>query len=300
MSVDRTEQGFQNHQVKVKSCSTTFSLFSHRDILHFERAFFPNRCGSNYCKRCRSSNLKNLRQLLFETLKKDKWRLATLTFAQEGVDKISLLRSCTKNFDRFMKRVKRIYPKVKYARSLELHKSGFPHIHLIVNQYVPQSFLQYHWKETGGGIVDIRATPVCSEHNHKNCKVCFPSRRKMNYKDAARYLTEEFEKKYQDPYSTGLTFWLAGKRTIQLSKSLKLAKPNSEWRYEKPIGHIKDVMEYCYYFFRDYPMSDSAGGLFIGDTFSPNTETAFDPTQKLTNYINHTSSESSSCLNKQN
>lgn len=48
-------------------------------------------------------------------------------------------------------------PSVSFLWVVELHKSGMPHLHVLVNQYIPQQWLSLKWEKYGGGrIVDIR------------------------------------------------------------------------------------------------------------------------------------------------
>lgn len=46
---------------------------------------------------------------------------------------------------------------LSYVAVLELQKSGVPHLHVLVDQFIPQAWISERWEALGGGrIVDIR------------------------------------------------------------------------------------------------------------------------------------------------
>jgi len=50
---------------------------------------------------------------------------------------------------------------IKYIAVLEFHKSGVPHLHVLVDRYIPQAWISESWSALGGGnIVDIRQVDV--------------------------------------------------------------------------------------------------------------------------------------------
>jgi len=50
---------------------------------------------------------------------------------------------------------------VKYIAVLEFQKSGIPHLHLLVDRYIPWSWITGSWSALGGGkIVDIKYVDV--------------------------------------------------------------------------------------------------------------------------------------------
>ena len=202
----------------------------------------PRTCHSNYCPVCRAKNLRKLRAMLYRTMYGNRWRLITLTFPNHSKDPTQQLREIYKAFKNFILRLRRVNKKIKYIRVIELHKSGFPHIHLVVNKYVSLQFISEAWKQLGGGIVDIRSAAHC-----KICKKAAPCVHIKNkaiagHKQAARYLTEEVEKKAQDPHRLGLVYWQSGCRTINLSRNLTLKKIKSDWCFERMYDNLSDAM----------------------------------------------------------
>lgn len=67
-------------------------------------------------------------------------------------------KSLQQGFTELVRRVRRKWGPMEYIRTWELHKNGFPHLHVIQRgSYIPQSWLSETWDEVGGGpIVDIR------------------------------------------------------------------------------------------------------------------------------------------------
>lgn len=263
----RTEDSFKLHLQKVAECSLHFVYLVRESLLGDLHYFLLSRCKSDYCSICRKYNLLSLRKLLYRNLSGERWRLVTLTFPQKNSTPLILIRALSKTFDKFMKRIRRKYPDLKFCRSVELHQSDFPHIHLIVNKFIPVSFLQFHWHEVGGGIVDIRMNSSCAEHNLKRCKICYPFGPVPSYKSAARYLTEEFEKVVQDPHRLGLTWWLSGKRCFATSKNLLKPEKKYDWEYKGRFRDMKEIFNYYYLKLSHLPMSDLNSGVVIGPGF---------------------------------
>jgi hypothetical protein len=217
----RSLESFEWHLKKtVAGCHQKWIILRRNTLLGDELMMTPHFCKSNYCEFCRPRNLLKIRRILYDNLKGEKWRLITLTFPDHSKDVLTTLQSLYRQFKRFIQRIRRKYPDVKFIRVIELHQSGYPHIHMIVNMYIPVAFIQKSWHDLGGGIVDIRAKKKLENKNK------LPS-----YKQAARYLTEEIEKKIQDPHRLGATFWQAGCKPITTSRNLKMKKHSNDWSF---------------------------------------------------------------------
>jgi hypothetical protein len=113
---------------------------------------------------------------------------------------------------------------------------------MIVDTYIPVGFLKEAWQACGGGHVSI--------HEAK-CSVCGRSlpcvehhqRKLISSKNAARYLTEELEKKRQDPHGLGFDYFRAGVKTLMTSRNLKLAPaPYTDWMYVRGTPSFQDAM----------------------------------------------------------
>jgi hypothetical protein len=52
---------------------------------------------------------------------------------------------------------RKLQERVEYIAVMEYHKNGMPHLHALLNQYIPQPWIKSAWSRLGGGtIVDIR------------------------------------------------------------------------------------------------------------------------------------------------
>lgn len=202
----------------------------------------PHMCKSNYCKICRPKNLLRRRKQLFNTFVGDRWRMLDLTFKDHKKDKTEQFIEAHKMLKKTIQRLRRKYGNFKYARVFEVHKSGFPHVHMVLNSFIPKDFVENAWKDCGGGHISI--------HEQK-CKICGSSlpcvkhgqKKMISSKNAARYLTDELEKKVQDPHRLGLEYWLANVKSIQTSRNLKLAKsPPTDWMFIRTATDLQDAM----------------------------------------------------------
>lgn len=86
-------------------------------------------------------------------------RLMTLTLdplqVPEGVKPIKHLKHVWRKFRVPMTR--KFGRSVRFLWVLELHKSGMPHLHVLIDEFVPQRWLSATWSRYGGGrVVDIR------------------------------------------------------------------------------------------------------------------------------------------------
>lgn len=239
----RTLESYYKHVNKaLLQCRKSYIVLKRDTLLGLEYIITPHLCKSNFCPVCRAKNIRLIRKALYLSMSKDKWRLITLTFPDHSLDILDQLKRLSKQFKRFIQRLKRRYPSLKFVRTVELHASKYPHIHMVVNSYIPVSLLTYHWRAVGGGIVDIT--------NHSKCRICglkYPCRcgklkRAPSYKVAARYLTDELEKKYQDPHSLGSIFWQANVKPITTSRNFHFKKTSKEWSYVARYDQLKDAM----------------------------------------------------------
>lgn len=242
MGADRSRYGYDRHLEKVVGrCGERWIILSQTDLLGKQYMMSPSTCKSNYCPDCRQKNLRALRRRLYDGIKAHRWRLVTLTFPQDESNRTEILRTLRRTFQRFLKRIKRQYSKFSFVRTLEIHQSGYPHIHMIVNRYIPIAFLQVHWKEVGGGFVDIRARKQC-----RICKRPYPCEhgnkpKYLGYREAAHYLTEEMEKVRQDPHQLGFELWETGIRTFASSRDLKINESKSPWKFERIVRSAEEA-----------------------------------------------------------
>jgi hypothetical protein len=93
--------------------------------------------------------LNNIRRVALSNFsQKDKF--LTLTFRENLKD----IEVANKELDKFLKRLRRRHPELKYISAVQFQKRGAIHYHLLINlPYVKQRELQELW---GNGFIDIR------------------------------------------------------------------------------------------------------------------------------------------------
>jgi hypothetical protein len=125
-------------------------------------------CGSYRCNRCRKPKLKKVRKRISEIAEEHKLtRMATLT-----LDPKKLSATDRKRTDRYIRklwRLMRVYlsrrcgkgKSLPFVGVLEFQKNGNAHLHVLLGQYIPQTWLSKAWQSIGGGRhVDIRFVDV--------------------------------------------------------------------------------------------------------------------------------------------
>ena len=88
-------------------------------------------------------------------------RFLTLTLdpAKIAGQPVRYLRQVFNKFRTYLRRKYEVL--VKYIAVLEFQKSGIPHLHLLVDRYIPWSWITGSWSALGGGkIVDIKYVDV--------------------------------------------------------------------------------------------------------------------------------------------
>jgi|SRR5690242_9349245 len=84
-------------------------------------------------------------------------RFLTLTLDPQKIegDPVRYLRSTFGKLRTYLRRKYGVAP--KYIAVLEFHKSGVPHLHVLIDRFIEQAWLSRAWEAIGGGgIVDIR------------------------------------------------------------------------------------------------------------------------------------------------
>ena len=127
----------------------------------------PNNCNSWDCEECRKKKAYNLKSRIKAGIQKQSWRLLTLTVDPNQVSLQDSLNQVSRLWDIFSKSLKRRFPNFAYIKVLEFHASGYPHLHIILNEYIPQRLASALWSSRGGGkIVDIRAIKTTQIANY--------------------------------------------------------------------------------------------------------------------------------------
>src|SRR6266404_4998604 len=74
-------------------------------------------------------------------------------------DAVRYLREVFNKFRVYLFR--KYHASIKYISVLEFHKSGLPHLHILLDRYIPQAWISESWSALGGGsIVHIKQVDV--------------------------------------------------------------------------------------------------------------------------------------------
>ena len=121
----------------------------------------PFRCKSWNCDECGPRKAKRFRHQVGVWAEKRKLnRLVTVTLDPKklGSDPYAYLSRCWHKFGIYLARR---YGKVSFIWVMELQRNGNPHLHILVDRFIPQAWLSRTWDAIGGGkIVDARRIDV--------------------------------------------------------------------------------------------------------------------------------------------
>src|SRR6266436_6328651 len=121
-------------------------------------------CGSYRCNRCRNPKLKKVRSAIARIASEKKLnKLATLTLDRKLIKKGQrsdrYIRECWSKMRVSLAR--KFGESIDYVGVLEFHKDGVAHLHLLLNEYIEQTWLSDAWSAVGGGVVvDIRLVDI--------------------------------------------------------------------------------------------------------------------------------------------
>lgn len=110
-------------------------------------------CKRWTCPKCGAKKVKRLRHAIIKTaIDKNMRRFLTLTLdprtctAQESIDYI---RKCWNKFRTYLKR--KFSVSVSFISIMELQKSGYAHLHILIDRYIHQPWISAAWQAIGGG-----------------------------------------------------------------------------------------------------------------------------------------------------
>jgi len=119
--------------MKLKHCPN-FSMVAYRKVAT-DWIMVRLRCKSWKCEYCAEQNRQLWRSFLGAKLEKLnlEWWFGTITAPSWLRTPELSLQAIRNNFDRFMKRLKRVFGKVQYVRIYEKHEKGAYHLHIIIS-----------------------------------------------------------------------------------------------------------------------------------------------------------------------
>lgn len=120
-------------------------------------------CKRWTCPRCGPKKAKRLRRAIInKAQEKDLSRVLTLTLDPSSCSpeqSITYIRQCWNKFRTSLKRHSGL--SIAFITILELQRSGYAHLHILVDRYIAQQWISVAWQAVGGGkIVDIRRVDI--------------------------------------------------------------------------------------------------------------------------------------------
>jgi hypothetical protein len=137
------------------------------------------RCHRLYCKtwkcpRCGPKRAKRTRYAIAahaETRHLNKFLTLTLDPKKlEGVQATKYLKNCLHNFMTICGR--QYGSKISYICVLEYQKNGNPHLHIILDRFIEQGWIQEKWHAVGGGWVFIKQVHIRKIANYLSKYLC--------------------------------------------------------------------------------------------------------------------------------
>lgn len=104
-------------------------------------------CGRWECPQCGPIKAKKLRKKIRQNWSGETCRFITLTCNSRA---LSIEQSCheiSHAWDNFAKRLRRRYPGIVYFKALEFTKDHRPHLHILCNKFIPQTWISQTWSE---------------------------------------------------------------------------------------------------------------------------------------------------------
>ncbi len=120
-------------------------------------------CKRWTCARCGPKKVRRLRRAVIDrATERGLRRLLTLTLNPATCspeDSVRYIRQCWNKFRTSLKRCHK--GSITFIAVLELQKSGYAHLHILVDRYMAQHWISEAWQAVGGGqIVDIRLVDI--------------------------------------------------------------------------------------------------------------------------------------------
>lgn len=168
---------------------------------------YPVHCSSRYCQECARRRAELWRRKIAPAFTVRKCVFMTLTFDSRSPDPLIDPKYYSHAWETFLKRLRRRYPSLKFARFVELHKSGKPHFHILVDRYIPRKYIRWAFRDCGGGIMgDIRY---------------------IDTGRATQYITKYLTKSFTTDQRAAEYFFISRMRSVSTSKGLYYLVPKS-------------------------------------------------------------------------
>lgn len=163
-STSSYSSSLDSHKHNRNSCCGNWTVHSvvangDKDELRFARLG----CKRWTCPQCGPKKAKRLRRAIIAAAQgKDLCRLLTLTLdpkSCEAEHSIAYIRDCWNKFRTYLMRYVR--KRINFITIVELQRSGYAHLHVLIDRYIEQDWISSAWQAVGGGrIVDVRQVDI--------------------------------------------------------------------------------------------------------------------------------------------
>ena len=159
-------------------CGTGVILYLDHDAKRL--IMVPTLCHRWDCPTCGRSRLAKARAMAVAGSPE---RIITLTTRpRQGLSTEAAVKWLRGRWTALLRRLRRNFPRLEYMAFLELHKSGWPHLHVLTRGcYVPQRMLSAWWlKLTGSFKVHIQKVDHTWTAVHEATKYCLKTARQVH------------------------------------------------------------------------------------------------------------------------
>lgn len=245
-----------DHYHRVNTCGTFAVVIRHPTPLGPVHVQYKARCGSRFCSVCSDIKSTEWQHKIIGSFAHKKCVMITLTFADSSPDPFLEPAYYSRAWDNFLKRLRRRYPSLCFARMVEITKAGMPHFHILVDRYIPQKYISWAFEKCGGGKVAW-------------CSFVDPGR-------SAKYITK-YVTKSLDPDSRGpYFFFLSRMRSVSTSNGLFYTIPRRPGSSFISHGTAEECAKYLQEEARSYGLL--VNKILIDDPRSPPFVWLPDPT----------------------
>lgn len=125
------------------------------DLIEFARLRLV--CNSWFCDDCRKKKARRFAKVVRDYFAGDRVSILTLTF-DRSVSLRDSYRLVNRNWNLLRTQLTKRYGRLKYVRVLEAQsKSGYAHLHVLINKFIPGPWLSVHVPQAGfGRIYDVQ------------------------------------------------------------------------------------------------------------------------------------------------
>lgn len=108
---------------------------------------FPILCDRWECPRCGKIKAKRLRRKVRRSWGNKEMRHLMLSCNASAWNIETACKEINHSWDVFLKRLRRRWPHITFFKALEFTKAGYPHLHILLDTYIPQHYISRLWKQ---------------------------------------------------------------------------------------------------------------------------------------------------------